>query len=135
MFYKNVTKILGTITESINYSKKPVNMACLNKPWFFKWCVCNIAYNAYILIMLLQEKIKIIFCFTGDRSAFFKLYTKPERKIFLGKMWFFYFFPLLIFLFPFNSLWSVNVMKGKQMKPVHDRNWNSPTWKTKFVNC
>lgn len=128
MFYKIVTKILGTITESINYSKKPVNMACLNKPWFFKWCVCNIAYNAYILIILLQEKVKIPFCFAGDISAFLKLYTKPERKIFL-------FFPLLIFLFPFNSLWSVNIMKGKQMKPVHDRNLNSPTWKTKFVNC
>lgn len=128
MFYKIVTKILGTITESINYSKKPVNMACLNKPWFFKWCVCNIAYNAYILIILLQEKVKIPFCFAGDISAFLKLYTKPERKIFL-------FFPLLIFLFPFNSLWSVNIMKGEQMKPVHDRNWNSPTWKTKFVSC
>lgn len=70
-------------------------------------------------------------CFAGDISAFSKLSTKLERKNFLVKMWFFsFFFSLLIALFPFSSLWSVSIMKGKQMKPVHDRNWNSPTWKT-----
>lgn len=85
----------------------------------FKWCVHKIAYNADILIMLLlvKDNVKIIFCFSGDISAFLKLYTTEK---FTRKNVIFFFF-LLISLFPFNRLWSVNIMKCKQMKSGHDR--------------